>query len=232
MRGDTPMPDRAAATPPAAAAVLDAVGRYYTDKVRRHGATALGVDWDSGLGQRLRFVQLLKIVADWTEPLSLHDVGCGYGALLDHLCDRHPGAPVRYLGSDVSAEMIRRARRRRRPPGLLHPPGFVVAGPEPPAADYSVASGIFNVRLDHPMDEWERHVAATLRALCAASRKGFAVNFMAPEALQARPAAAASLYGPPAQRWIAFSRDVLRREVELLRGYGLPEYTLLVRPPS
>ena len=59
------------------AAILQDVERYYNAKVRRHGATALGVDWNSPMSQRLRFVQLLKVV-DWgATPLTLHDLGCG-----------------------------------------------------------------------------------------------------------------------------------------------------------
>jgi SAM-dependent methyltransferase len=212
--------------------MLASVERYYTAKVCRYGATAQGVDWNSALSQRLRFVQLLKLVTDWSQPLSLHDLGCGYGALLDHLADRHADAAVRYIGSDVSAEMIRRARRQRRPPRGDHPPDFIVATAQPPDADYSVASGIFNVKLEHPVPAWEQHVASTLAALSAASRKGFAVNFMAPQALAARPGAAASLYGPPPEHWVAYSRDVLGCAVEVIAGYGLPEYTLLARRAS
>lgn len=209
--------------------MLESIERYYTAKVRRHGATAFGVDWASDLSQGLRFVQLLKVVADWSQPLSLHDLGCGYGALLDHLAHRHRGAAVRYIGSDVSPEMIRQARRRQRQPEGSE---FIVSTSPPPVADYSVASGIFNVKLDHPVPAWEQHVAATLRELCAASRKGFAINFMAPEALQLRSDAAPKLYGPPAEQWVAFGREALDCDVELVANYGLPEYTLLLRQTS
>ena len=217
---------------PLPAPLLECIERYYTTKVRRHGATAEGVDWNSAMSQRLRFVQLLKVVSDWGQPMSLHDLGCGYGALLDHLADRHPAASIRYVGSDVSPEMIRRARRRRHLPGSPGFPEFIVASSAPPRVDYSVASGIFNVKLDHPVPAWERHVASTLQALCAASAKGFAVNFMAPQALRLRSAAAGCLYGAPAEHWIAYCRNALGCRVEAVEDYGLPEYTLLVRRAS
>jgi SAM-dependent methyltransferase len=209
--------------------MLEPIERYYTAKVRRHGATPPGVDWASDLGQRLRFVQLLKVIGDWRQPLSLHDLGCGYGALLDHLAKCHHQARVRYVGSDVSEEMIRHARGRASACGE---PEFVVAASELPLADYSIASGVFNVKLDHPVPAWERHVAGTLCALRASSRRGFSVNFLAPHALRARPDAAPFLYGPPPEQWLAYSRDTLACEAELLTGYGLPEYTLLVRHSS
>lgn len=205
---------------------------YYTARLRRHGATPQGVDWDSEMSQRLRFVQLLKVVRDWSQPLSLHDLGCGYGALLAHLADRHPGAIVHYMGTDVSAEMIARARRRRHPRGAPRPRRFAVATATLPVSDYSVASGIFNVKLETPAAAWEQHVASTLSRMRSASRKGFAVNFMSPQALALRPGAAANLYGAPATQWTAYCRDVLACEVELVADYGLPEFTLLVRHPS
>lgn len=209
--------------------MLEPIERYYTAKVRRHGATPPGVDWASDLSQRLRFVQLLKVIADWNEPLSLHDLGCGYGALLDHLGACHREAAVRYIGTDISEEMIRHARSRASP---SHARDFIAASETLPVVDYSIASGIFNVKLDHPVPAWEQHVAGTLRGLHAASRKGFSVNFMAPQALQLRPGAAPFLYGPPPEQWMAFSRDALRCEAELIAAYGLPEYTLLVRQRS
>jgi SAM-dependent methyltransferase len=209
-------------------AILADIARYYTGKIRRHGPTPLGVDWASELGQRIRFVQLLQIVHDWSEPLSLHDFGCGYGAMLDHLAEHHGRATLRYVGTDVSAEMIQRARQLQRRPSLPNAPEFRVAASPPPVMDYSVASGVFNVRMAHPVGAWEDHVASTLGALSAASTRGLAVNFMFPDALAARPEAAASLYGPPPERWIAYAREVLGRPVRLLSGYGLPEYTLLI----
>ena len=61
------------------AAVHTGISDYYTAKIRKFGATPLGVDWTCLPTQELRFVQLLK-VCDFTSPLSLNDLGCGYGA--------------------------------------------------------------------------------------------------------------------------------------------------------
>ncbi|MGZ5195649.1 MAG: class I SAM-dependent methyltransferase, partial [Ramlibacter sp.] len=85
------------------------IERYYTAKIARHGATPLGVDWESVPTQELRFVQLLKI-CDFASLVSLNDIGCGYGALLSLLDQRAPGK-VDYLGLDLSPLMIAEARR-------------------------------------------------------------------------------------------------------------------------
>src|SRR5688500_625025 len=90
-------------------ALRDDVARYYTDKVRRHGASAQGVDWRDDESQRARFAQLLR-VADGVERVEMLDYGCGYGALVDEL-DRD-GRPFRWVGFDISDAMLDEARAR------------------------------------------------------------------------------------------------------------------------
>ena len=199
------------------------VDRYYTAKVRRHGATPLGVDWTCLPTQELRFVQLLRL-CDVGAPFSLNDLGCGYGALLAFMAKRHDLAAVDYLGIDLSAAMIRRARALWRGQAGA---GFVRAAASPRAADYSVASGIFNVRQNAPLPLWERYVAATLTQMHATSRLGFAVNFMAPPA--PGRAAREGVYQPDREAWARWCERELGCAVELREGYGLREVCLLVR---
>lgn len=89
--------------------LLTEVASYYSDKLRTHGETPRGVDWNGEEGQVLRFDQLTKII-EGDGPCSLIDVGCGYGAYLEFLSSRFEG--VSYLGIDVSEEMVLAAQRR------------------------------------------------------------------------------------------------------------------------
>ena len=211
--------------PPAPGDPLTGVAHYYGERLRRFGATPLGVDWPSRPNQELRFVQLLKL-CDFSAPRSLNDVGCGYGALRAFLSRRHRRAQVDYLGTDVSAAMVAAARRRWRHRADC---AFEVADGALRLADYSLASGIFNVKLDCPLPDWEALVAHTLDELQRHSRLGYAVNFIAPPAPgQASPP---ELYRPPVERWLQYlARHQPGADVSLLRGYGLPEVTLLARP--
>ena len=193
---------------------------YYTRAISRHGAEPLGVDWRCAASQEMRFVQLLK-VCDFSAPFSLNDLGCGYGALVGFLRKRHPGAAVDYVGIDLSPAMIAAARR------LWRRTRFVVGTACPGIADYAVASGIFNVKLDQPRAVWERFVAATLRDMHAASRRAFAVNFLAP-ASPGQPDVTA-LYRTAPQPWIRYCECALGDSVDLIADYGLREFTLLVR---
>lgn len=194
---------------------------YYAAKVLRHGPTPLGVDWTCVPTQELRFVQLLKLVTT-PDAFSINDVGCGYGALPGLLRKRYPGAMVDYAGFDVAPEMIALARKRNRRSWVQ----FSVGQAAQRVADYSVASGIFNVMLYHSPAEWRNFVVATLDDMARTSRLGFAVNFMAaPRPGEESPP---ELYRVDPQVWIDHCRQHYNVEPALVTGYGLAEFTLLV----
>lgn len=207
----------------ALAGLHSVIGQYYTQKVQAYGPTPLGVDWPCQPTQELRFVQLLRL-CDFSAPFSLNDVGCGYGALLAFLARRHRRKEVDYLGLDLSAAMITEARQLWRKRGNTE---FAVASASPRVADYSVASGIFNVKLDHPDALWTQFIEATLAAMQATSRRGFAVNFLAPLADSA--GAAPELYRVSPSVWAGYCEREFGARVEVLDNYGMREYTLLVR---
>ena len=201
--------------------LLGRVGRYYSGKLAEHGASAQGVDWRDAESQQLRFVQLLRI-AEHASELGILDYGCGYGALVDVLAA--DSRPFRYVGYDVSAAMIAEARRRH---GDDERVSFVEREDELAPAAFVVASGVLNVRLDVPDDEWQTHARATIERLAALSTRGFAFNALTSysDADKMRP-----------DLWYADPRELFdlckrrySRHVALLHDYGLWEFTLLVR---
>lgn len=204
-------------------ALIDIAG-YYNERIRKYGPTPLGVDWTCVPTQELRFVQLLRI-CDFARPFTLNDVGCGYGALLTFLGRRHPKASVDYLGTDLSTEMVSRAHRRwmRRPATE-----FRVAGADPiRVADYSIASGIFNVKLNNSNTRWRQFIKRTLFEMHSASLKGFAANFLArPTSKGIGPS---ELYQTDPDYWVRYCEASFHANVECLSDYGMREFTLLVR---
>lgn len=201
--------------------ILRRVAEYYSEKLAKFGATPLGVDWNSADSQRLRFAQL-SLLLPQSRPFSINDLGCGYGALLEFLAER--GCDVDYRGFDVSPDMIRAASERHRE--RRQAAFFQGARPASPA-DYSVASGIFNVRSGFTDAEWTDYVDATLDELNRGSRCGFAFNCL-------------TLYSDPERRRpdlyyadpCRFFDQCMRRFgpwVSLLHDYGLYEFTIIVR---
>ena len=198
------------------------IREYYEAKVRRHGATPRGVDWENEPMQQLRFVQLLKLV-DFSRPFSLTDLGCGYGALLAFIEGRFPQAVFRYAGIDVAPGMVRRARRvhGERPHAV-----FRVASAPLEATDYCLASGIFNVQLEVRLETWEAMIERTLHDMSRRSTRGFAFNFMAD---WPGPPSPAGLYRCLPERWVRFCESALGVEIEVLDRYRMREFTLLAR---
>ena len=202
--------------------LIASVERYYTDKVRTHGATPEGVDWNGAHSQEIRFAQLLAVADGIDGELSVIDYGCGYGALVETLAAR--GTPFRYQGYDVSAAMIEEARTRF---GADDRVTFTDDGAALEPADVTVASGIFNVRLETPEDEWKRYVADTLDRMVELSRRGIAFNALTSHSDPDRMrdylhyADPASLLDTCLRR---YSRDVALRH-----DYELYEFTVVVR---
>ena len=203
--------------------VLASVARYYTNKIDTHGPTPWGVDWPCALTQDLRFVQLLKVCGR-RRSFSLNDLGCGYGALLSFIGRRYGTGKIDYAGVDISPSMISHALQLwgDRPSSQ-----FSVSSELPRIAQFSVASGLFNVRLESAARTWTIFIEDVLGELHRASRLGFAVNFIlpAPAGTKARP----GLYRTLPEPWVAYCRKAFRADVAVVENYGLREFTLLVR---
>jgi hypothetical protein len=198
-----------------------AISSYYRDKVARFGATARGVDWNSADSQALRFRQLLKIV-DGNPDFSINDYGCGYGALID--CLVQEGARFSYFGFDLAESMIRHAMELY---GHLPHCRFSTDETTLPTADYTVASGIFNVKLAFDDSAWQRYFIDTLDRFDGISRKGFAFNALTSYA-DAEKMRRDLYYADPCKIF-HHCKTRYSRYVSLLHDYPLYEFTILVR---
>jgi SAM-dependent methyltransferase len=205
----------------AAVAIRERVARYYADKIRTHGPVSQGVDWNSAESQLLRFRQLLR-VCEPAAAFSINDYGCGYGALVDHLA----AGPWRfeYRGFDIEPRMLEEARRLHR--GRADCAFFDEESLLPPA-DYTVASGVFNVKLDVPVEAWQEYVMATLDVLGAKSRGGFAFNLLTSHSDPDRRRS--DLYYADPAHILDHCLRRYGRHVALLHDYRLFEFTVLVR---
>lgn len=195
---------------------------YYNTKLRKHGATALGVDWNSESSQKHRFDQLVNAIESTSESLTLNDIGCGYGALLEHLDSR--GLDVEYTGYDLSDDMIACAKKKY---GARTGCRFTSSHAHLEPASYTLASGIFNTKLDISNDEWHAYMIATIKQLADLSTEGFAFNALSldsdPECR--RP----DLYYADPLFFFDHCRRYYSRSIALLQDYGLYEFTMIVR---
>lgn len=198
--------------------ILSRVQEYYDEKLRTHGPTARGVDWKSQASQQLRFEQLVRLI-DQNRPFTINDFGCGYGALINYL--ESCGFQFQYVGFDISSEMIAQAR-------ALHAgSNFVTDKGRLPQADYTVASGIFNVRLSTGEAEWKNYMLDVIDTMNSLSKSGFAFNALTKysDAEFMR----SDLYYADPLFLFDYCKTKYSKFVTLLHDYPLYEFTILVR---
>lgn len=202
------------------ASIQSKVADYYSKKLEDFGATPQGVDWNSEQSQTTRFGQLSKVLMSKSK-FSINDLGCGYGAFLDYL-ESTGAEEFNYKGYDLSSSMIKAARERDR--NSSHQ---FVEGSSLSQADYSVASGIFIVRLDVPDSEWRSFIFSTLSEMDKYSNSGFAFNMLTSysDAEKMRPYL---FYANPCQMF-DYCKTRFSKQVALLHDYGLYEFTIIVR---
>jgi SAM-dependent methyltransferase len=202
--------------------ILSEVGRFFGEKVARLGPTPAGADFNSEAAQTVRFRQFVRLL-DFGAPFSLIDFGCGYGALATYLLDL--GLPLRrYVGFDVSQEMIEAARSQM--PADLETELTTEIG-DIGTADFTIASGIFNVKLNADTAAWRYHIVETLDVFARASVKGFAFNMLTSysDRERMRPDL---YYGDPCW-FFDHCKRTFSRNVAVLHDYELYDWTMSVR---
>ena len=197
------------------------ISSYYGRKLQEHGDTPSGVDWNSKSGQVLRFQQLEKIIAHHHKRFSLSDIGCGYGAFLEFLAQNHEFS---YLGVDISPNMIRVAEKRHQGKSEAR----FLSGHEPDVeSEYCVASGIFNVRLDHSDRNWSDYLYHMLEVMNKFTKTGFAFNCLSNYSDENKRRNDL-FYADPCELF-DHCKNSYSQNVTLLHDYGLYEFTILVR---
>jgi SAM-dependent methyltransferase len=199
----------------------DQARTYYEAKLRAHGATPAGMDWNSQASQELRFRQLARLWED--EPQAgIVDYGCGYAALATYL--RGHGHQGPYVGFDVSAEMIRAADGHVTALGECR---VTSQRAELMASDYAVASGVLNVKQQAGDAEWASYVREIIADLAALGGRGFGFNALTlySDADKRRP----DLYYADPLELFDHCKRTYSRFVTLLHDYPLYEFTILVR---
>ena len=200
--------------------LLRDVADYYSGRLAEHGATPRGADWNSLESQRIRFRQLLRAVD--TDSGSILDYGCGYGALADDLHETR--RRFEYQGFDISADMITEASARHAGCSSCR---FTSDPSELSAADYTLASGIFNVRLHYDAGTWREYVLATIGTMLAYTRRALAFNLLTAYSDVERRREDL-FYADPLWLFDHCKRHVTPA-VGLLHDYPLFEFTMVLR---
>src|SRR5689334_4675275 len=199
---------------------LDHVKSYFDKRIREHGASPRGSDWNSDTSQNIRFDQLLKVVQ--TQSFSLLDYGCGYGALADYL--EAKDFEVSYYGYDILESAIETARKTHMDKQRCL---FFMDKSQLPVCDYTVASGIFNFRGEQAFEDWTEYVLGLLNEFNQLSVRGFSSNFLTKYSDAERMRS--DLYYADPMFLFDYCKRNFSKNVALLHDYHLYDFTLIVR---
>jgi SAM-dependent methyltransferase len=201
--------------------IIGDVAAYYRAKLSEHGATAQGVDWNGKPSHELRHRQFLRLL-DGDPDASVLDLGCGFGDFLRFL--RASGHQGRFIGYDVVPDMIAEAVRQH---GEGADRQWRVGAMPAETADFAIASGVFNVKGDTPVEAWTAYVHDTIDLLARTGQRGFAFNVLS---LSSDPdRRRANLYYADPNETLAWCLQRYGRSVAVLQDYGLYEFTMVVR---
>lgn len=201
--------------------IINNVKIYYNNKIDKYGPNYRGVDWNSKESQELRFKQLLK-VCNRDKKFTINDFGCGYGYLAYFMLKE--GYNFEYLGIDISDKMIIKAKELY---GKYENINFIKDCDISKIADYTVASGIFNVKLKQKDSEWLDYILKILHKMSDKSKCGFSFNcltiYSETEFLKDY------LYYADPCFLFDYCKKNFSKNVALLHDYFLYEFTIIVR---
>jgi len=194
------------------------VDSYYTDRVKTYGATPKGVDWNGEQSQLLRFKQLSKIIKK--DKFTIADIGCGYGKYVEYLKDNFQNFD--YIGYDISYEMIKYANKHSKGMSFMH----IRKMSDLAISDYSIASGVFNIKMQHPNEAWLSYVLETLEEINKKMTNGFAFNMLTK--YSDKKFMQDNLYYADPLFIFDFCKRNFAKNISLIHDYDLYEFTILV----
>ena len=203
--------------------ITEGFREHYRGRFLEHGATPKGVDWgphQADLDARYR--NMLAVISPEdraaTEPVSLLDVGCGYGGLLAYA--KAQGLALTYTGIDAVPETIDYAR-------AAHPEAKFICGDvlalEPAARyDYVVCNGVLTPRYGATIREMDAYAKRLVRKLFDLAERGAATNFMTTKVNFMED----HLYYINPIEMFAFCISELTTKLRIDHAYRLFEYTI------
>lgn len=199
---------------------LKKIEELYSQCLKKYGFQPQSVGWNDEKSHFLRFEKLVQVIEDPSTSITINDLGCGYGALFSFLVARQFNVSL-YRGYDISQNMINAAQTFISDKRAF----FIQSNVLLHLADYSFASGIFNVKFDIDVKLWEKYIIYILNNLNQFSLKGFAFNLLTTYVDFKRDHL---YYGDPLF-YFDFCKRHFSKKVSLLHDYDLFEWTILVK---
>ncbi len=202
--------------------VYETIKVHYEECLDRYGPTYKGMDWPVAEDVERRFKVMLGILdQDRNEPVSLLDLGCGVGFLIDHLKAHCFVDSIEYTGIDISSRMIEQARKRHA--GFRFECRDLLRNPLPKKSiDYIVMNGLLTEKLTLSYPVMEEFATHMIKAAYSACTKGIAFNVMSSNVDWCR----LDLFHWPLDRAVELLSKECTRNLVIRMDYSLYEYTV------
>jgi len=198
---------------------LSRIEKLYSDNFSNYGYDARSVGWGNKEKQYLRFSKLMQLLKNEKEIFSINELGCGYGEFLK-FAENHKLVISRYYGYDISKEMLEGFKKYITGQNyeLFH--SSIIQTP----ADFTIASGIFNVKFNAVDSEWEDHIKNTLQNMFDMCTVGMAFNLLTSYVDFKNE----DLYYADPTVYFDYCKKKFSRKVNLIHDYDLFEWTIHV----
>ena len=149
------------------------IGKIYDNRFLEFGPKPKASLWFSKKRQFERFEIIFDQIIDLykVEPISLSDVGCGYGAFLDYLSEKDVEAEWIYSGYDISVEVIKFCKSKFKKNG-----SFYRASTPNHETDFIIMSGTFNFFPNNNFLEWNTYFQNSLKLMWAKVSRAMIFN--------------------------------------------------------
>ena len=161
------------------------LSQIYWNRFQQFGSTPQGSFWATEARQALRFEIILCEIdkLSGADGFSLADVGCGYGALVDHLLKRPATYVTSYIGYDISDQLILACQRRFEQTWA----SFICSPAPRQEQDFSVMSGPFNLAATRDLELWQNYVFKALQACWSHTRVAMIFNLQVASSARISP---------------------------------------------
>lgn len=202
--------------------LLEFVSRVYGYRINEYGPVANGVFWKDADQQMLRLELLLQAVEqeDLKGPITVNDLGCGYGALFDLLVGEPMLQGGKYFGYDITADMVATAKAQHTDPRAT----FIVSPVATEVADYSFVSGTYNMSMGADQALWTHYIKTSIEQLWKKTAKVLAYNLLDVSSEHQLD----DLYYADRRTFLEHALT-LSPEVEIIDDYPLDEFTIIIK---
>ena len=150
------------------------ISLMYNERFDKFGPTPEASLWFSEIRQVQRFQEIIRHIlkVNQEEPISIADIGCGYGTFYKVLLLENSPKFSKYYGYDISSNAIKFCQKNF----ISNKVSFFISHKPNTLADFSVMSGTFNFSPDKNFSTWLEYFFECLKLIWEKTRIAMVFN--------------------------------------------------------